>query len=446
LFSLINKQETKPREKIGKVDLKKATQIVQEIIQDPSELSKETAEKHKQILIDTMAGVSGAREQTLKIVQGILQEYGVEPEGISLEDAAYEIYKYAWGLGPIEEIYHDPNINEIRVNAPDRVYVLRNMRNEKTDIKFRDEEHVSQIITRITMHDRGVGLNKSSPTIESMRKDGTRITATCPPVSEHFTFVLRKHFSKVLTPDDLLKSGTLDEKTWNILRLLVKGRANILVAGGVGSGKTTLVRSLFSAVDPAIRTIVIETDSELFLSSLFKERDIIELEEHPEADRTLDNLFRIVLRYSPSIIIVGEFRGAGEAKEAVRACLRGHSGSFATAHFGSPQEAIEGTAKLQIEEGLNLPLEVAVSMVASAYNIVIQMFGDATRGVIKVESVTEVVAKGTEVEYRDLVRWVPSGDDYLVGEWEIKNKPTERLIKRMFRYGLTRDDLKEVGW
>lgn len=392
-----------------------------------------------------MAGVPGAREQAVRIVLETLVQHGAEVEGMALEEAAEEIYSYAWGLGPLEPLYRDPSVNEIRVNAPDRVYVLRNVRNERVDVRFRDDEHVMKIVTRITMHDRGVALNRSSPTIESMRKDGTRITATCPPVTEHVTLVLRKPFPRVVTPGEMERLGTLDAKVWRVLETLVRGRANVLISGGTGSGKTTLLRTLFAASAPSARTVVLETDRELFLAKLFPERDIIEMEEHPETGRTLGSLFKVVLRYSPNIFIVGEFRGADEAREAVRACLRGHDGSMATAHFGSPREAVEGVAKLLVEGGLNVPLRVAASLVASAYHVVVQMFGDSTRGRILLESVTEIWPEGQAVGYRDLVRWRPRGDDYLEGEWEVCGRPTRRLVERLLRY-LPASEVRALGW
>ncbi|NLK53103.1 MAG: CpaF family protein, partial [Syntrophomonadaceae bacterium] len=321
-------------------------------------------------------------------------------------------------------------------NNPEQVFVLKNLSNEKVDISFRDEQEVKKIIDRIIMHDRGVSLNKSSPRIEVMRKDGTRLTATYPPVSENLTFVLRKQLSQVLTMEQFIKTNTLDEKIWELLEALVKGRANILISGGGGSGKTTLVRSLFGLTNPMARTLVIESDRELFLKKHFPNRDVVELEEHPEAGSPLGDLFRTVLRYSPNLIIVGEFRGAGEAREAIRACERGHYGSMATAHFDSPQEAIEGTGRLLLEEGFNASPQIATLMVAGAYNIVVQMFGDSTRGIIKVESITEVNVHHDQVKFNDLIKWIPDVRDYSVGYWDIVGLPSTQLLSRLRRYGM----------
>lgn len=427
---------TKTAEEAKTVDLKQATRLVQETIQEASVVGQDAAARNREILEGVMAGIPGYRARAIEAVKEVLQLHGVEVEGMDLDAAAYEIYKYAWGLDVIEEIYRDPEVNEVRVNAPDRVYVLRKLRNERVNVQFRDDEHVLKIITRITMHDRGVSLNRSSPTLESVRKDGTRITATCPPVTEHVTLVLRKHIPRVLTPEEMIASGVFDEKTWEILRALVRGRANILVCGGVGSGKTTLVRTLYRETHENARCVALESDRELFLAKNFPDRDIIEMEEHPETGRTLASLFRTVLRYSPTFIVVGEYRSGQEAKEAIEACRRGHDGSMATAHFNSPEEAIAGTARLYVEAGAGVRPEVAAQTVASAYNVVIQMFGDPTRGILKLERIAEVSPNGERgVVINDLVRWVPRGDDYLDGEWKIVGSPGPRLVARLARYG-----------
>ncbi|MGB9886808.1 MAG: ATPase, T2SS/T4P/T4SS family [Moorellales bacterium] len=418
------------------VDLKQATRLVQETIQDPSVVGEETAARNKEILEAAMAGVPGFRSRAVEAVKAVLELHGVEVEGMDLDAASYEIYKYAWGLDVIEDLYRDPEVNEIRVNAPDRVYVLRRLKNERTDVRFRDDEHVLKIITRITMHDRGVSLNRSSPTLESVRKDGTRVTATCPPVTEHVTLVLRKHIPRALTPEEMIASGVFDEKVWEVLRALVRGRANILVCGGVGSGKTTLVRTLYRETHENARCVALESDRELFLAKNFPERDIVEMEEHPETGRTLASLFRTVLRYSPTFIVVGEYRSAEEAKEAIEACRRGHDGSMATAHFNSPEEAVVGTARLYVESGAGVRPEAAAQAVASAYNVVVQMFGDPTRGVLKLERIAEVAPDGDRgAAINDLVRWTPRGEDYLDGDWKIVGSPGRRLAERLARYG-----------
>lgn len=422
---------------VGLVTVKEATAFIQRIVQNPDKLGLERAKENKQLIERALEGTIEDIPKVKQLIRDIIDEYGIEITDMPLNDAIEDMYAYMWGLGPLEDVYHDPETNEIQVNGYDQVYRIRKLKTEQLDIRFRDDEHIRNIIQRIVMHDRGVSLNESHPMIESMRRDGTRITATCKPVSENTTLALRKQLIKVLTLEDLIHSETLDKKTWNLLTTLIKGRANILLSGGVGSGKTSLTRTLFSLTHSNARTLVLENDRELFLRNHFPGRNIIEFEEHPEAGASLKTLFRTLLRYSPNIIIVGEFRGAGEAREAVRACERGHHGSMATAHFSSPREAIEGTGRLLLEEGLSIPASAATLMVAGAYNVVIQMFGDTTRGIIKVDSVTEVDLKGDEVIYRDLIKWVPQAEEYTIGDWVVKSQPGPRLTERLGQYGVT---------
>lgn len=425
-----------PNDNVGAVTLKEATAFIQRIVQNPEKIGQEQAKANKELIESVLGGIAESIPKAKQLINDIIKKYNIEIIGMPLEKAIDDIYAYMWGLGPLEDIYYDPEVNEIQINKYDQISIIRNLKTEQVNICFKDDEHVRNIIQRIIMHDRGVSLNESNPTIESMRRDGTRITATCPPVSETTTLALRKQLIKVLTLDDLIRSETLDEKTWKLLAKLVTGRANILLSGGVGSGKTALLRTLFSLTHPKARTLVLENDRELFLRKHYPQRNIVELEEHPEVGIKLNSLFRTLLRYSPNIIIIGEFRGAGEAREAVRACERGHHGSMATAHFSSPREAIEGTGRLLLEEGLNISASSATLMVAGAYNVVIQMFGDTTRGIIKVESVTEIDTKGDEVIYRDLIKWVPYKENYTKGDWVVMNQPGPRLTERLKQYGV----------
>jgi pilus assembly protein CpaF len=427
-----------------RIGFEAVVRLVQEALFDAQAVGEEQASRNRQIAEDAMAGVPVARSRAIRMVEEFLAGAGIAVEGLEPARAAYEIYRDLWGMGPLEELYHDPAVNEIQVNAPDRVFVLRNLRLEPAEgVRFRDDDHVLSLVARLVMHDRGVALNRSSPTVESMRKDGTRITATCPPVSEHVTLALRKHVPRVITLDEMVGQGVMGERARDLLRLLVRGRANIAVIGGVGSGKTTLVRALFAEVDPRARAVVLETDRELFLAKNYPDRNVVEMEEHPEAGRTLKSLFKTVLRYTPTVIIVGEFRGEGEASEAVQACERGHDGSLTTAHFSSARMFVSGTARLLLREGLNLPPEIAEEMVAGAFNVVVKMFGDPTRGKIMLESITELVP-GRPVQYRELLRWEPSRRGYFSGAWRLVERPSDSLLGRLFCHGVLPDEVEGV--
>lgn len=389
---------------------------------------------------------AGSREAIAKvkeIITEILGYYGVEVEDHTREESVEKIYSYAWGLDILEEFYNDEEIDEIRVNSPGQVFIQRRGKNERINIKFKDEEHIRKIVSRLFVHDRGVALTSSTPVVESVRLDGVRVTATCPPATSSCTFVLRKK-NFIPSAQNLIRSETLDSNLLNLLAFIVNGRANILISGGTGTGKTTLLRFLVNYMDERLRLVTLETDRELELKDIYPERDIVEMEEHPEIGLTMQKQFRTILRYSPDVIIVGEIRGMGEAVEAVKACTRGHDGSMATIHFGSPEEAIEGCGRMMLEEGLNLPLNIAQLWVASAFNIVVQMFADSRRGIKKITRVTEVKSESNKIEYRDLAVWEPSGSDYFKGQWTYPNPISRELLNRMARYNPRRDLLERV--
>lgn len=443
---LFNEKGDPDQKYVGKtLGLYEATRFIQDIILDKETWDEERLKLHQQIRDDANAGMPYAASRAQEIITEILREYGVKVDGMALKFAGYEIYKYIWGLDILEELYNDPGIDEIRVNRPDKIFVQRRGRNEKVDVTFKDEEHVKKIIGRLFFHDRGVALSGSTPVVESIRKDGTRVTATCPPVSSSWTLVLRKHGTFEMSPENLYESGTLNERLLNLIKVLVKGRVNILISGGTGSGKTSLLRMLTQFIRRNLRIVTLETDVELKLAQHYDERDIVELEEHADIGMTMNKLFRTILRYSPDIIIVGEIRGLGEAIEAIKACTRGHHGSMATVHFNSPQEAIEGCGKMMLEEGLQLPLDIAQTWAANAFDVVIQMFSDATKGVKKVIQVTEVRSKGEEVKFRDLVAWQQKGSEYTDGDWLFLKPPSEGLLEKMRMFGVSPDELRSAG-
>jgi pilus assembly protein CpaF len=427
--------------KIGKKHIYEATQFVQEIITDAETYGYDTVNERQKLLEMAQAGDKSATAKVKTIIAEILDCYSVNVEGYTKEEAVAEIFSYAWGLDILEDFYNDEEIDEIRVNSPDQVFIQRRGKNERTKVKFKDEEHVKKIASRLFVHDRGVALTSSTPVVESVRLDGVRVTATYPPATTCCTFVLRKK-NFVPSAQNLIKSETLDNKLLDLLSFLVNGRANILISGGTGTGKTTLLRFLVNYMNENLRIVTLETDCELELRDVYPDRDIVEMEEHTEIGLTMKKQFRTTLRYSPDVIIVGEIRGMGEAVEAVKACTRGHNGSMATIHFGSPEEAIEGCGRMMLEEGLNLPLDVAQMWVASAFDIVIQMFADSRRGIKKITRVTEVRNENNKIKYRDIAVWEPSGSDYFKGRWIYPNSISDELLKRMARFN-PRQDLME---
>ncbi|HOV79434.1 MAG TPA: ATPase, T2SS/T4P/T4SS family [Bacillota bacterium] len=446
LFNLLKPTKSKyqpPQElqeqqdQIEFLDLKEAAPRVRE------ELIKD--DKLNRLFEEAMAGVPGAKEQIITEIIKAFENLSLSINGLTPDEAAEEIYRKNWGLDVVEAAYRDPTVDEIRVNDKDHVYVTRRGRRERLDVSFESEEAVEVVIKRMILHDVGVSLNETSPRVESVRKDGSRLTALCSPVSKTWSFVLRKHFTFEMTPENLERNGTLGMNVWELLRMLVTSGVSILFCGPVESGKTSLLRRLLKELNTVLRVVVLEKDRELSLSSYDPDRDVLELEEHVHLGASLKSLFETILRLTPDIIVVQEFRGSGEAVEAVRACTRTMRGAFATAHFVSPEEAVEGAGLMMLEEGLNIPLELAMLRVARAFNVVVQMVADSARGIKKVVRVTELLVDDKKIKYNDLCVWKPETNDYLgKGSWVFVNMPSEKLLNKMAVFNTTEEEVNRL--
>ncbi|MGB9849130.1 MAG: ATPase, T2SS/T4P/T4SS family [Moorellaceae bacterium] len=415
-----------------------AITLVQEII------ARECTEERLAVLQKAASGVREAAEETKKMVAGILARERISVPGMTLEEAAAAIYRNLWGMGPLDDLYRDPEVDEICVLPDGKVFVVRRGKNEPTSIVL-GREDIKTLIDRLIPYDEmGASLNESSPRLESVRPDNVRVTALCRPVAKDYCFTLRKHGTIDMTPEILVRLGTLDDRVWRILTLLARGRRNLLICGGVNSGKSTLLKMIIGTLDPRLSVRVLDTDNEVRASELYSERNILEMEEHPEVKAPMEALFQTTLRLTPDVIVVGEFRGPKEAFAAVQACIRGHMG-MATAHFTDPVTAVWGTAVLLQREQPDLPFEINILLVARAFNFIIQMFTDSTRGVKKLKSITELVVEDDHVVYNDLVKWRPSTEDYLgPGVWEIVGRPSEASVELMTQYGVRRKEIEDV--
>lgn len=398
-------------------------------------------------LLKARSGVLSEALYIEKEIVRILNDQNKQVIGMSTEEAARLIYSKNWGLGVCEKYNRDPLVDEIRVNRPDQIFIVKQGKPYRVPEAFENEQEVESVIKRMFMDDVGAFLDKSNPTVESVRKDGSRLTATCPPVTDTWTFVLRKHGTFYPTKENYLRTETMDKKCWDMLTLLAKGRASIIISGNVGAGKTTLMRALVGQLHDDLRIICIGKDSELRLSAHYPDKDIIEMEEHAQVGADMANLFTKILRYSPDLIITEEFRSAEETLQAIRACNRGLPGSMASAHFGSAEEAVEGAGLMLIEQGLNLNLEMAKLKVARAFNIVVQLYSDTVSGKKKLISITEIhVDKEKNITFRDLIRWTPSGSNYMgKGTWEMIDYPSNELIAHLLK-NVNEEDLGVVGW
>ena len=322
-----------------------------------------------------------------------------------------ELISEILGLGPIEPLLKDPSITEVMVNGPYSIYIERKGCLQKTDVKFRNAEHLMHIIDRIVSA-VGRRVDESSPLVDARLADGSRVNVIIPPLSLIGPCVTIRKFSKdVLTVDKMIEFGSFDERMAEFLEDCVKGRLNIVVSGGTGSGKTTLLNVLSSYVPATERIVTLEDSAELQL----KQDHVVTLETRPaniegEGEVTMRDLVRNALRMRPDRIIVGECR-TGEALDMLQAMNTGHDGSMTTAHANSARDALSRLETMVLMSGMELPLRAIRSQISSAVDIIVQIarMRDGSRKIINIAEVTGM--EGDIITLQDLFFFENHGVD-----------------------------------
>ena len=297
------------------------------------------------------------------------------------------------------------------VNGPDSIYIERKGRLQKTDVRFRNTEHLMHIIDRIVTA-VGRRVDESSPMVDARLADGSRVNVIIPPLSLTGPCVTIRKFSKdVLTVDKMIEFGSFDQHMAEFLEDCVKGRLNIVVSGGTGSGKTTLLNVLSSYVTATERIVTLEDSAELQL----KQDHVVTLETRPpniegEGEVTMRDLVRNALRMRPDRIIVGECR-TGEALDMLQAMNTGHDGSMTTAHANSARDALSRLETMVLMSGMELPLRAIRSQIASAVDIIVQIarLRDGSRKIINIAEVTGM--EGDIITLQDLFYFENHGVD-----------------------------------
>ena len=322
-----------------------------------------------------------------------------------------ELISEILGLGPIEPLLKDSSVTEVMVNGPDSIYIERKGRLQKTDVRFRNTEHLMHIIDRIVTA-VGRRVDESSPMVDARLADGSRVNVIIPPLSLSGPCVTIRKFSKdVLTVDKMIEFGSFDQRMAEFLEDCVKGRLNIVVSGGTGSGKTTLLNVLSSYVPATERIVTLEDSAELQL----KQDHVVTLETRPpniegEGEVTMRDLVRNALRMRPDRIIVGECR-TGEALDMLQAMNTGHDGSMTTAHANSARDALSRLETMVLMSGMELPLRAIRSQIASAVDIIVQIarLRDGSRKIINIAEVTGM--EGDIITLQDLFYFENHGVD-----------------------------------
>jgi pilus assembly protein CpaF len=318
----------------------------------------------------------------------------IESEGVPLNEAervrlAEELTDETIGMGPLAPLLADPAISDILVNGPDKVYVERFGRLERTDVRFRDADHIVRVIERIAAR-VGRRIDTAWPMADLRLPDGSRVNATLAPATiDGPTISIRRFGRQRLRRDDLLQIGSLSPNILDFLVAAVRARRNVLISGGTGAGKSTLLGALAESIPDTERIVTIEDTAELILD----QEHVVRMETRPSniegRGRILArDLVTNALRMRPDRIIVGEVRGA-EALDMLQAMNTGHDGGMCTVHANSPRDALSRLETMVLMAGTELPSRAVREQIVSAIHIVVHVrrFDD---GVRRIESVAEI--------------------------------------------------------
>jgi pilus assembly protein CpaF len=321
---------------------------------------------------------------------------------VERENVVVDVLNELFGLGPLEALLRDPDISDILVNRYDQVYIERNGRLEPTEIVFRDNRHLLQIIERI-VSSVGRRIDEASPMVDARLRDGSRVNAIIPPLAlEGPALSIRRFRTSRLGARDLVERETLSQPMLDFLQAAVACRLNVIVSGGTGAGKTTLLNVLSGYISDSERVVTIEDAAELIL----RQRHVVRLETRPSniegkgAVRQRDLVVN-ALRMRPDRIILGEVRGE-EALDMLQAMNTGHDGGLTTIHANSARDALYRLDMMVAMASLNIPERAVRQQTASAINLVIQVtrLSDGTR---KVTGITEVTGmEGEMVSMQDI--------------------------------------------
>src|SRR5438046_5765935 len=322
---------------------------------------------------------------------------GLERERL-IEEVGYEVF----GLGPLEEFLKDSDISDILVNGPGAVYIERQGRLSLTDVKFRDQEHLMQVIDRI-VSPVGRRLDRDAPMVDARLPDGSRVNAIVAPLAVRGPCLSIRRFGRdPYRIDNLLAFGALTPQMVRYLAAAIQGRLNMIISGGTGAGKTTLLNCLTSFISHQERVVTIEDSAELQL----QQPHVVPLETRtPDLDGkgeiTQRDLVRNALRMRPDRVIVGEARGA-EALDMLQAMNTGHDGSLTTIHSNSPRDAMSRIETMTLMGGIELPVRAIREQMASALDVVVHLsrLRDGSR---RITSVSEVLGmEGDTIVMQDI--------------------------------------------
>ena len=351
----------------------------------------------------------GMREQIGAVIERLVSDEAIPMTASERERLIEEVLDEVFGLGPLETLLKDPTVSDILVNGYDSIYVERSGHLVETNVRFKDQSHVRMIIDRIVSA-VGRRIDDSSPIVDARLIDGSRVCAVIPPLSLLGpVMTIRRFGKKLLSTEDLLKNETLTTGMLDFLSGCVEARLNVVISGGSGSGKTTMLNTLSRFIPEEERIVTIEDTAELQL----QQGHVVRLETRPmniEGAGAIGQRDLVInaLRMRPDRIVIGECRGP-EALDMLQAMNTGHDGSMTTAHANSGRDAFSRLETMVMMASQHIPDKVIRQMLASAVNVVIHTARliDGTR---KVTSISEVMGvKDDQVEMQDIFEFERSG-------------------------------------
>ncbi|HKC01024.1 MAG TPA: CpaF family protein [Terriglobales bacterium] len=382
-----------------------------------SEYQQVKADLHRKILdrldLEKLGRTTGdsAREEVLVLIRSSVNSEAVPLSFAEREKLSREILDEIFGLGPLEPLLKDPTISDILVNRFDRVYVERAGKLEITGLSFKDNQHLMQIIDRIVSR-IGRRVDESSPMVDARLQDGSRVNAIIPPLAlDGACLSIRRFGRDPVTARNMLENKTLTEPMLELLSAVVKGRLNVIISGGTGAGKTTVLNVLSGYIPNSERIVTIEDAAELQL----KQEHIVRLETRPpniegKGSVRMRQLVINSLRMRPDRIVVGEVRGE-EAFDMLQAMNTGHEGSLTTVHANSPRDALARIENMVSMANLNIPERAIRHQIANAVHAVVQVarLSDGSRKVLTISEVTGM--EGDMIALQDIFVFDRTGVD-----------------------------------
>jgi pilus assembly protein CpaF len=359
--------------------------------------------------------------QIRTVVAGLLDQAGVSFNRREREQFIQEIVDEVLGFGPLEPLLQDATISDILVNGAKQVYVEQGGKLFLTDVEFKDDSHLRHVIDRI-VSSVGRHIDESTPTVDARLPDGSRVNAIIPPLAVDYPALSIRKFKKdVLTIDSLMEFGSLDPAIAEVCAVCVKARMNLLVSGGTGSGKTTMLNIMSDNIGHGERIVTIEDSAELQL----QQPHVVRLETRPpniegKGEVTQYDLLINSLRMRPDRIILGEIRGR-EALDMLQAMNTGHDGSMSTIHANTPRDAITRLETMVAMGGYDLPQSAVRRQISSALDVIVQCqrLSDGSRKII---FFTEILGmEGEIVTMQDVFRFKRRGIDAegnVIGQFE----------------------------